>query len=100
MQPELYDEFMRCFAKLDFTPNIIQDATTKHTTLSLVRYGIGLAIVPQSAAMLAPKKIVFKPIQNNSLFPQVEHYAVWRKEENQPVFQLVLEACKPIKRPI
>ena len=80
MQPGLYDELMTIFAKIGFSPKIVQEAYTKHTTLSLVAAGIGMAIIPRSSALNAPKGVVSKPFDKKAILPQVEHYLVYNPE--------------------
>lgn len=78
MQPTLHGHLMRCFQKAGGRPRIVQEAVTKHTTLSLVASGLGVALVPKSAMMAAPKNVTSRPIRGK--LPDIEHFLVWRDE--------------------
>ncbi len=77
IQPVLYDEMMIIFGKVGFSPKIVQEAYTKHTTLSLVAAGIGMAIIPRSSSLNATKGIVVKPFDKKATLPPVEHFLVY-----------------------
>ena len=65
------------------TPRYVQYVTQVHTMLVLVRSGIGIALVPASAATLHPEGVVFRSIGAFRERP-VELDAVWRARQHQP----------------
>jgi len=96
IQPGLYDELMACFALVGVTPKIVQQATTKHTTLSLVAAGIGFALIPKSSALHAPKAVAVKPIMQIAKLPPVEHFVVWCEGQVNPlVAEIITSLPKP-----
>ena len=65
------------------TPRYVQYVTQVHTMLVLVRSGIGIALVPASAATLHPDGVVFRSIGAFRERP-VELDAVWRGDRRIP----------------
>ncbi len=76
------------------TPRYVQYVTQVHTMLVLVRSGIGIALVPASAATLHPEGVVFKPIGAFRERP-VELDAVWRGDSTNPALLRVLKDVLP-----
>ncbi|PRC48189.1 LysR family transcriptional regulator, partial [Mycobacterium sp. ITM-2017-0098] len=65
------------------TPKYVQYVTQVHTMLVLVRSGIGIALVPASAATLHPEGVTFRTIGAFRERP-VELDAVWRGDSTNP----------------
>lgn len=61
------------------------------TMISLVAAGRGVALVPESAAMLGFQGVVYAPIQTLEPYP-VEMHAIWRADESRPLLARVLDA--------
>ena len=76
------------------TPRYVQYVTQVHTMLVLVRSGIGLALVPASAATLHPEGVVFRTIGVFRERP-VELDAVWRGDSTNPALLRLLKDVLP-----
>ena len=76
------------------TPRYVQYVTQVHTMLVLVRSGIGIALVPASAATLHPEGVVFRTIGAFRERP-VELDAVWRGDSTNPALLRVLRDVLP-----
>ena len=76
------------------TPRYVQTVTQVHTMLVLVRSGIGIALVPASAATLHPEGVVFRSIGAFRERP-VELDAVWRGDSNNPALLRLLRDVLP-----
>ena len=76
------------------TPKYVQYVTQVHTMLVLVRSGIGIALVPASAATLHPENVTFRTIGAFRERP-VELDAVWRGDSTNPALLRVLKDVLP-----
>jgi DNA-binding transcriptional LysR family regulator len=76
------------------TPRYVQYVTQVHTMLVLVRAGIGIALVPASAATLHPEGVVFRSIGVFRERP-VELDAVWRGDSSNPALLRLLRDVLP-----
>ncbi len=76
------------------TPRYVQTVTQVHTMLVLVRSGIGIALVPASAATLHPEGVVFRSIGAFRERP-VELDAVWRGDSTNPALLRLLRDVLP-----
>jgi DNA-binding transcriptional LysR family regulator len=76
------------------TPNYVQTVTQVHTMLVLVRSGIGIALVPASAATLHPEGVAFRSIGAFRERP-VELDAVWRSDSTNPALLRLLRDVLP-----
>lgn len=76
------------------TPRYVQTVTQVHTMLVLVRSGIGIALVPASAATLHPEGVEFRTIGAFRERP-VELDAVWRSDTTNPALLRLLRDVLP-----
>lgn len=76
------------------TPRHVQYVTQVHTMLVLVRSGIGIALVPASAATLHPEGVVFRSIGAFRERP-VELDAAWRGDSTNPALHRLLRDVLP-----
>jgi DNA-binding transcriptional LysR family regulator len=76
------------------TPRYVQFVTQVHTMLVLVRSGLGIALVPASAATLHPEGVVFRSIGAFRERP-VELDAAWRGDSTNPALLRVLRDVLP-----
>ncbi|MCT7657981.1 LysR substrate-binding domain-containing protein [Mycobacterium deserti] len=76
------------------TPRYVQYVTQVHTMLVLVRSGLGIALVPASAATLHPDGVVFRSIGAFRERP-VELDAVWRSDSSNPALLRLLRDVLP-----
>ena len=78
------------------TPRYVQYVTQVHTMLVLVRSGIGIALVPASAATLHPNDVVFRSVGAFRERP-VELDAVWRGDSTNPALLRLLRDVLPAR---
>ena len=78
------------------TPRYGQFVTQVHTMLVLVRSGIGIALVPASAATLHPEGVVFRSIGAFRERP-VELDACWRGDSTNPALLRLLRDVLPAR---
>jgi DNA-binding transcriptional LysR family regulator len=83
--PQLRDRFDDCFKIAGLKPNIIQELISKHTTLALVKTGIGLAFVPESSMLYSPAGVEFRKLDEN--LPNIEIFAIWHPENDSPLIK-------------
>ena len=83
--PQLRNCFDECFQLSGFTPNIIQELSSKRTTLALVETGIAISFVPESSILHSPAGVEFR--QLNSDLPTVEIFALWRPQNDSPLIR-------------
>ncbi|SNT36372.1 transcriptional regulator, LysR family [Noviherbaspirillum humi] len=70
-------------------PTYVQYLEQNHTILSLVRKGLGMAIVPASAKHLQFQDVVFKPLWKSEI--RAEIFLAWRADSQNPALQVVRE---------
>ena len=78
-----YDLLVTQFARARILPRYVQHLSQIHSILSLVRAGLGAALVPASAAHLRLKDVVMRPVRLRPSKP-VELYLVWRRGRQSP----------------
>jgi DNA-binding transcriptional LysR family regulator len=79
----------------DVLPRYVQHLTQIHSMLALVRAGVGLAIVPASAAALRYESVVLKPLATRR--PRMaELYLVWRKDTDNPLVEHVVGLARTL----
>ena len=77
-------------AEGDLAPKAVQHLAQIHTILSLVRSGLGLALVPESAASLRVAGVTLRPLVPRPRRP-VELYLVWRRSNDNPLIPILAE---------
>lgn len=87
--PQLRNRFDECFQLAGFQPNIIQELSSKRTTLALVETGIALAFVPESSMLHSPPGVEFRKLNSN--LPAVEIFVLWRSENDSPLIRNFLD---------
>ena len=88
------DLLISTFTIAGATPRYVQYVTQVHTMLVLVRSGIGIALVPASAATLHPEGVVFRSIGAFRERP-VELDAAWRGDSSNPALLRLLRDVLP-----
>jgi len=97
VRPALHDRLVACFQAAGFSPNIVQEAPSKRTEVSLVAAGIGVALIPESYSRLYHRNgVVYRQIKGE--LPTIEIVAIW-KADNVSValngFLEVVQAAMP-----
>ncbi len=81
-----------------FVPRVAHSASSTAAMAELVAAGLGIALVPQSAAGREPMGVAYRPLANTPL--RLETAAVWRAEAMTPVLRLFLDhAIKAAQQP-
>lgn len=78
------------FAQAGLAPQAVQHLAQIHTILSLVRSGLGLALVPDSAASLRVAGVTLRPLVPAPPRP-VELFLVWRRSNDNPLIPILAE---------
>ncbi|MCR5879712.1 LysR family transcriptional regulator [Phenylobacterium sp. J367] len=76
-------------------PRHVQHMVQIHSILALVRAGVGLAVVPASAAALRYERVVFRPLATKRP-RQAELYLVWRKDTANQLVEHVVELAQSL----
>ncbi|WP_032377502.1 LysR substrate-binding domain-containing protein [Rhodococcoides fascians] len=84
------------FTIVGVTPRYVQYVTQVHTMLVLVRSGIGLALVPESASTMRPEGVVFRPVRTVKERP-VELDAAWRVDNDNPALHRFMTDVLPTR---
>ena len=87
-QPYLRNRFDECFRFAGLESDIIQEISSKRTTLALVKAGIGLSFVPESSMVYTPSGVEFRRLDSD--LPPVEIFALWRAENDSPLIKNLL----------
>jgi DNA-binding transcriptional LysR family regulator len=82
------------FTIVGATPRYVQYVTQVHTMLVLVRSGLGMALVPESAATMHPEGVVFKEVTSVRDRP-VQMNAAWRPDNQNPALARLMEDVLP-----
>jgi DNA-binding transcriptional LysR family regulator len=85
-----YDLLLEMTARAGARPRYVQYVSQVHTILALVQAGLGLAVVPESAAALHPDGVAFVPLADGCS-PAVELAAAWRTDVDNPALARALE---------
>ncbi|MCE7796752.1 LysR family transcriptional regulator [Sphingobium sufflavum] len=80
------------FDRAGAAPNYVQFVTQIHSLLGLVGASLAPGIVPESAAGLSPRGVVFRPLRTEPALP-VELYLAWRRECENPALPAFRELC-------
>lgn len=81
-----YSILAKALEGADATPRFVQYARETHTILGLVGAGVGLAVVPESAARLRPPNVEVRPLTAPSRLVSELHIA-WRRDIDNPAFE-------------
>lgn len=80
------------FVQNNVYPRYRQSLAQVHTILSLVRAGIGVAVVPSSARVLEMSDIVYREIVDGAV-PQAVLNVVWRRSNSNPLIPLFADVA-------
>jgi DNA-binding transcriptional LysR family regulator len=88
-----YDLLVSQFAQANIRPQYVQHLGQIHSILSLVRAGLGVALVPRSASSLHLEGVHIRPIQTKLKTP-IELFAVWRRDQVSPLVPALIEIAR------
>jgi DNA-binding transcriptional LysR family regulator len=80
-----YDRIAGALGLAGVEPDYVQHASQTHTLLGLVRAGLGVGIVPDSARELRLEGVAFLPIAQKNL--HAEMYLAWRARHDNPALE-------------
>ncbi len=90
-----YDLLVSEFARAKVLPRYVQHLSQIHSILSLVRAGLGLAMVPETADGLRMEGVLLRPLRIKAPRP-VEMFLVWRRDGDNPLLPTVVEVGREI----
>ena len=88
-----YDLLVAQFAAANIRPHYVQHLGQIHTILSLVRAGLGHALVPKSASSLHLDGVVMRPLPLTPRLP-VALFAVWRSDHDQTLLPALIDIAR------
>lgn len=74
-------------------PQYTQYTSQIHSMLALVRAGLGTALVPEAATSLRFDGVVFRPVKRSRAARPVELFIAWKRDNDNPARQSVLDTC-------
>lgn len=89
----LHDLVASLFSLAGVKPKYGQFTAQIHSILALVAAGVGVALVPETATRLQFAGVAFRRVRNVRTTRPAELYIAWRRENDNPARQSVLEAC-------
>lgn len=90
--PAYHEKIMQIFSDCDFTPNISHNTINASSIYRLVENNLGVSIVPKSLRTGYDMEIKF--IELKTIKQQTILYAVWNKENNNPILKHMLYLIK------
>ncbi len=87
--PGYYDQVIGLCARAGFVPNIVQEARTMQTIVSLVAGGMGISIVPASLQNFRREGIAYRLMKKP--VPESDLAVMWRRDTDSPVVRAFLE---------
>jgi DNA-binding transcriptional LysR family regulator len=91
-----HDLLVAQFAKANVLPRYVQQLTQIHSILALVRAGLGAALVPEAASTLRFQGVVLRPLTLRPVNP-VELLMVWRRDQNNPALDALLDVARGLR---
>lgn len=92
-----HDLLVAEFSRAGVLPRYVEHLSQIHSILSLVRAGLGLAVVPQAAEGLRMEGIVLRPLRIKA--PRAaEMFLAWRRDADNPLLPTVVEVGREIAR--
>lgn len=85
--PGLHAQVLAICSDAGFTPRAVQeDVWLVQTIVGLVAAGVGVALLPTSARLLARRGVVYRPLRGDTAHI-VELAAVWRRDDRSPILR-------------
>ncbi len=81
------------FQNSGLNPNIVQHVTQVHSVLALVQAGIGIGLVPQSAANLRYPDVEYRHMAVDSR-QYIDLHMAWRAEQDLPVLTTFMDFAR------
>ncbi|QUG99701.1 LysR family transcriptional regulator [Saccharopolyspora erythraea] len=84
-----YDLLISVFRAAGVRPHYVQHVSQVHTVLALVQVGLGIALVPSTAARLRVEGVEFREVDLPDPEP-VELHLMWRRANDNPALHALL----------
>jgi DNA-binding transcriptional LysR family regulator len=91
----LHDEFIAACGSAGFEPKVAQRTVRLATVVSLVASGVGLALIPVTAARMGIRGVVFRPLAGTPVLVPMSF--VWRRREVAPGLAPFMAAVREAK---
>ncbi|WP_316189221.1 LysR substrate-binding domain-containing protein [Bradyrhizobium sp. SZCCHNS1054] len=85
-----HDLLVAQFMRAEVLPRYVQHLSQIHSILSMVRAGLGVAIVPEAASSLKIADVKLRPLNLRNATP-VELFLVWRREQDNPLLPALVD---------
>ncbi|WP_316168282.1 MULTISPECIES: LysR substrate-binding domain-containing protein [unclassified Bradyrhizobium] len=85
-----HDLLVAQFMRAEVLPRYVQHLSQIHSILSMVRAGLGVAIVPEAASSLKIADVKLRPLKLRNATP-VELFLVWRREQDNPLLPALVD---------
>jgi DNA-binding transcriptional LysR family regulator len=92
--PTLHQMIVRIFVAAGVALNRTQAIEHLQTAIALVVANAGFAFVPESADILWPQEVIFRPL--DAVVPKLETVALWLRGSADPLVRRVLEILRQI----
>lgn len=92
-----YDRIVGAFGLADVQPDYVQRASQTHTLLALVRAGLGVGIVPDSARELRLEGVEFRSLGQRDLYADM--YLAWHAQHDNPALEAFLRQVAEVLPP-
>jgi DNA-binding transcriptional LysR family regulator len=92
--PTLHQMIVRIFVAGGVALNRTQATEHLQTAIALVVANAGFAFVPESADILWPQEVIFRPL--DAVVPKVETVALWLRGSADPLVRRILEILRQI----
>ncbi|HEX2315517.1 MAG TPA: LysR family substrate-binding domain-containing protein, partial [Thermomonospora sp.] len=89
--PGFHDRITALTRAAGFEPAVAQEAVQMQTVVGLVAAGLGVSIVPESAARAAPAGAVFRPAEPGG--PTMSLDLAWRRDDPSVLVRNFRETC-------
>lgn len=92
-----HETLVSVFRGAEVQPRYVQYLSQVHSILALVKSGLGLALVPESATTLHYRGVLFRPVRD--IDPRaVKLHLAWRADNNNPALHNMLDAIRAAAR--
>ncbi len=96
LMPHLFDNFIGCFNRAGFSPNIVQESNSEQSTIALVSAGLGCSMVPESSRQGHGQGVNYIPVREP--LPPWEITMVWNPENEGPLLDRFFEVVERFRR--
>jgi DNA-binding transcriptional LysR family regulator len=92
--PGFYDQFVSICSSAGFFPQIVQEARTTQTIVSLVAVGMGISVVPASLRGLQRAGVAYRSLEGPA--PTTELAVIWRRDDSNQALHRFLEIVREV----